>query len=505
MSFLLGSPPLVRNEAEIPSFPGNDSGIDGWNQSTRLLASGGGASLVFRGASRRAPWSQEGVTAVNVAEGFASMPRGFDFARAFAEASRCLLCHDPPCSKGCPGGTDPGTFIRKLRFRNVTGAIRTIKENNILGGSCGVLCPTARLCEAQCSATGIDRPIRIGEIQRFLIEHSWKLGFRVFEKPSATREPVAVVGAGPAGLACAAELAKEGYRVTVFEARGRPGGVLAYGVPSYRLSPDFFQHEIDDVLALGVEIRCSTPIEGPGAAEALLRKGFRAVFLAPGCWQPVRLEKESERRPGVWSSVEFLSLLREGQHARFAAEIHDRRVAVIGGGSVAIDCAQSALKLGAQDVFLVYRRSYAQMPAEPDERVAALDGGVHFLLLQRPVDLLRDGSGRLKGLKLRRTTLQEPDESGRRRPVDLPGTEWVLECDVVIEAVGTEPLESSPQWYPSVQTTNQRRIVADPETGRTSVPGIFAGGDIVRGPALVILAVRDGKAAARAIQQYLGR
>jgi NADPH-dependent glutamate synthase beta subunit-like oxidoreductase len=445
------------------------------------------------------------VTAVSIAEEFGSMPQGFDFGRAHAEASRCLLCYDPPCSKGCPGGTDPGTFIRKLRFRNVTGAIRSIKENNILGGACGVLCPTARLCEAECSATGIDRPIRIGEIQRFLVEHSWKLGFRVFAGPSVTRGRVAVVGAGPGGLACATELAKEGYLVTVFEARAKPGGVLAYGVPSYRLSPDFFQHEIDDVLDLGVEIRCSTPIQGPGAAEALLGQGFKAVFLAPGCWEPVRLEEGTERRPGVWNSVEFLSLLREGRHAELVAELRDRRVAVIGGGSVAIDCVHSAQKLGARDVFLAYRRSYAQMPAEEDERVGALDAGVHFLLLNRPVDVVRDGSGRLTGLKLRRTTLGEADESGRRRPVDLPGTDWILECEVVIEAMGTEPLGRSSEWYPSVATTDGRLIVADAETGRTSAPGIFAGGDIVRGPALVILAVRDGKAAARAIHQYLSQ
>ena len=200
------------------------------------------------------------------------MEKGFGLDEAVAEAQQCLLCHDAPCSKGCPAGTDPGAFIMKLRLRNLTGAIRTIRENNVLGGSCGVLCPAARLCEKECSATGIDRPVRIAKLQRFLIEHAWKTGFKVLEKPAgAAKDKVAVVGAGPAGLSCAAELAKRGYSVTVFEARPEPGSTLRYGIPAFRLSAEFLKKDLAELEALGVEFICSAPLEGIGAVEKLLK------------------------------------------------------------------------------------------------------------------------------------------------------------------------------------------------------------------------------------------
>ena len=205
-------------------------------------------------------------------DNFRKMQEGFDMGQAIAEADRCLLCHDAPCSKGCPAETDPASFIRKLRFRNVSGAVRTIKTNNILGGACGVLCPTAELCEKECSATGIGQPIAIGRIQRFLVEHAHAAGFEVVEKKGQRSEKVAVVGSGPAGLSCAAELAKEGYPVTVFEARGEPGGVLRYGVVSYRFDTDFLAAEMADIQKLGVEFKCGSPIDGQNGAEALLKK-----------------------------------------------------------------------------------------------------------------------------------------------------------------------------------------------------------------------------------------
>ena len=444
---------------------------------------------------------------------FKKMSKGLDLAQAIAEADRCLLCHDAPCSEGCPADTKPGEFIRKLRFKNVTGAIRTIKENNIMGGACGVLCPTSRLCEEKCSAMfkslnrpeGADRPIQIGKIQRFLVEHSWERGFKIFEKPEPRSEKIAVVGSGPGGLSCAAELAKDGYQVTVFEARPEPGGVLRYGVVFYRFDLDFLEHEMEDIKTLGVKFQCNTPIEGKNAAEKLLKDGFDAVFLAPGLWDAATLKPEGKNIEGLFSSVDYLEALSDERFKKMEKKFKDQTVAVIGGGSVAMDCIESAVRLGAKDVYLVYRRSYSQMPAEPDERIEALEAGVHFLLLNQPVDYVTDKKNRLKGLKLVRTRLGEPDASGRRRPLEVPDSEWVMDADIVIEAIGNKAPDESPDWYPNVEVDGKKLIKADAETGKTSVDGIFAGGDIVRGPALVVQAVQDGKVAARAIKDFLAK
>jgi len=442
---------------------------------------------------------------------FKEMRKGLDLVQAIAEADRCLLCHDAPCSQGCPADTKPAEFIRKLRFKNITGAIRTIKENNILGGACGVLCPTSRLCEEKCSAmfksqnrpAGADRSIQIGEIQRFLVEHSWERGVKIFEKPEPRSEKIAVVGSGPGGLSCAAELAKEGYQVTIFEARPEPGGVLRYGVVSYRFDMNFLEHELEDVKALGIKFQCNSPIEGKNAAEKLLQDGFDAVFLAPGLWDAATIKPDGKDIQGLFSSVDYLSALRDGHFEKMEKNIKGKAVAVIGGGSVAMDCIESAVRLGAKDVYLIYRRSYSQMPAEPDERIEALEAGVHFVLLNQPLDYVTAKKNRLKGLKLVRTRLGALDASGRRRPEEITGSEWTLDADVVIEAIGNKAPDESPEWYPKVDVDGNKLIKTDPETGRTSVPGLFAGGDIVRGPALVVQAVQDGKVAARAIKEYL--
>ena len=439
---------------------------------------------------------------MSYAENFSKMQKGFDMGQAIAEADRCLLCHEAPCSRGCPAETDPAAFIRKLRFRNITGAVRTIKTNNILGGACGVLCPTDQLCEKECSATGIGQPIAIGKIQRFLVEHAHETGFDVVEKNGRHSEKVAVVGSGPGGLSCAAELAKEGFPVTVFEAREEPGGVLRYGVVSYRFDMDFLAAEMADVKKLGVEFKCGAPIDGKNGVEKLLKDGYKAVFLAPGLWDAVRLKEKSDIE-GLYSSVAFLEGLRNGQLDAFAGNVENKTVAVIGGGSVAMDCVGAAVRLGAKDVYLVYRRSYTQMPAEEDERIDSLNEGIHFLLLNQPVDYVVGNDGRITGLKLVRTALGEEDASGRRSPINIKGSEWVLPADMVIEAIGNKADEASPTWYPNVKLNDKKLIQVDPDTGKTSMDGVFAGGDIVRGPALVVNAVQDGKVAARAIKEYL--
>jgi len=441
---------------------------------------------------------------VSCAEQFQDMEQGIGLAHAIAEADRCLLCYDAPCSKACPAETDPATFIRKLRLRNISGAIRTIKENNILGGACGVLCPTSQLCEKECSATGISRPIEIGKIQRFLVEYGWQNGFKVFEKPEATKEKVAVVGSGPAGLSCAAELAKQGYRVTVFAERSEPGGMIRFGVPAYRFDKKFLKNELQDLYDLGVEIRCNEKIAGSEGAEKLLSDGYEAVFLSPGVWGTPGVISGAENINGVIPYTEFLVGLREERFEELGKQVRGKKVAVIGGGSVAMDCIESASKLGAKDVYLVYRRSFAQMPAEEDERLEALHLGVHFLILNQPVEYLTDSSGKVKGLKLIRTQLGEADDSGRRRPMEIEGSEWVLEVEFVIEAIGQVPDESV-DWSSSVKVDRKGLIVADSNNGRTSNKRIFAGGDIVRGPSLVVEAVQDGKVAARAIAEALSK
>ena len=447
------------------------------------------------------------------AEKFKEMSKGLDLAQAIAEADRCLLCYDAPCSEACPAETKPADFIRKLRFKNMTGAIRTIKENNILGGACGVLCPTSRLCEEKCSAMfqaqnrpeGADRPIQIGKIQRFLIEHSWDRGFKVFEKPAPRNQKVAVVGSGPGGLSCAAELAKDGYQVTVLEAKPEPGGVLRYGVVSYRLDMNFLAHEMDDIKSLGINFECNTPIQGKDGAEKLLKEGYDAVFLAPGLWEAASIRPVGKDIDGLFSSVDYLAALRDGRFEEMERKLQNKTVAVIGGGSVAMDCIESAVRLGAKDVYLIYRRSYSQMSAEADERIEALEAGVHFLLLNQPLDYVTDDQNRLTGLKLVRTQLGEPDASGRRAPELIAGSEWAMDSDVVIEAIGNIAAQDSPEWYSNVDIDDKKLIKVDPETGKTSVDGIFAGGDIVRGPALVVQAVQDGKVAAAAIKEYLAQ
>jgi NADPH-dependent glutamate synthase beta subunit-like oxidoreductase len=291
--------------------------------------------------------------------------------------------------------------------------------------------------------------------------------------------------------------------VTIFEARERPGGVLRYGVPAYRFSPEFLERELGDVTALGVTIQCSSPIRGRQAIEGLLRQGFAAVFVAPGLWEPVRLDAGPVPTRGVHSSTDFLGALRDGKQDELGQQVRGRRVAVFGGGSVAIDCAESARRLGARDVYLVYRRSYAEMPAEEDEKVGALQEGMHLLVLNQPKEYVADSDGGLRAVALVRTELGEPDASGRRRPIEVPGSRWELPVDVAIEALGARPAADVMGWGESLARAAGGLIVASSDSGATSVERVYAGGDIVRGPALIVQAVRDGKAAAQTILRAL--
>lgn len=431
------------------------------------------------------------------------MDKRYDFSQARAEADRCLLCHDAPCSKGCPANTDPGKFIKKFKMQNIKGAIRTIKENNILGGACGILCPTARLCEKECASSNLDRPIEIGKIQEFLVRHGGKIGFKVFEKPESTLEKVAVIGSGPAGLSCGAELAKKGYKITIFEKMDEPGGVLRYGVPSYRFSKDYLKTELEDIIDLGVKFECGHDIKEVGEAEDLLNKGYKAVFIAIGLWDAQEI---FDGKPeGVYDSVAFLSSPHTGRLDILKNQIIDKKVAVVGGGSVAMDCAGLARSLGASDVYLVYRRSFCQMPAENDEKIESLENGIHFLILNQPDAYVTNDKGVISGIKLVRTQLSSGKGSGRRSPIEIKDSQWVLDVDLVVEAIGNKAFENSDNLYPGVDIDDKKLIKAKLDDCRTSKQAIFAGGDIVRGPSLVVNAVQDGKTAASAIDSYLVR
>lgn len=405
------------------------------------------------------------------------MEKGFDIAQAGQEACKCLLCYDAPCSKSCPAGTDPAKFIRKLRFRNLTGAIRTIKSNNVLGGACGVLCPSERLCEKECVAKGLDKPVQIKKIQRALIEHSWKIGFTPLKKGESRGKKAAVIGAGPAGLSCAAELAKSGFGVTVFDQKESAGGVLGFGVPNHRLDKEFLASELKDIEKLGVEFKFKTKIKTKEEFEKLTHE-FDAVFVATGLWRAENLAGLGPAN-GLFSSIRFLEILKAGNTDEVEALIKNKRIAVVGGGNVAIDCAESAIKFGAKDVWLVYRRSYKEMPAEEAEKISAQNNGVVFLLLNQPTGLAVEGN-KLTGLHLARTALGPPDASGRRTPVEIKESRWTLETDIVVEAIGNTVEESTKSWHP-----------------------VFAGGDAVRGPSLIVDAIADGKMAAKAIAERL--
>jgi NADPH-dependent glutamate synthase beta subunit-like oxidoreductase len=339
--------------------------------------------------------------------------------------------------------------------------------------------------------------VEIGKIQRALVEHGWKIGFQPFTKPVKNRQRIAVVGSGPSGLSCAAELARDGFAVTVFEERAEPGGVIRYGVPAYRFDKSFLFHEIADLMQLGVEFVCGTRINGNEGVRRLLKEGYKAVFLGPGLWAAQRIPG-GEKVKGVHTSVEFLSLMREERFGEVARDVEGKVVAVIGGGSVAMDCVESAAKLGARDAYLVYRRSFAQMPAEEEERLAALRLGVHFLMLNQPVGYSTDEKGRLAGLKLLRCRLGELDSSGRRKAETVQGSEWILAAQFAVEAIGNRP--DAADWSGLVKTDAAGLVVTEETTRKTSAESVFAGGDITRGAGLVVEAVQDGKRAARTIR-----
>lgn len=428
------------------------------------------------------------------------MEMGLTMDQAFAEAARCLLCYDAPCSKGCPAGTEPDRFIRKLRFRNLKGAVALIKENNILGGVSAVVCPTCSLCGQGCVTSGLSMPIEIGKIQRFLVEYGWDIGFKPHVRKTEVGVKIAIVGAGPSGLTCAAELVKRGYGAVVFEKLPKPGGILRDVIPEQRLSREFVDREIADVLGLGVDLRCNTPIESQEDLDRLFSDGFAAVYLATGAWECAKLEARHRDSADI---IDAISFLRRAKHEGdgFAALVKGKDVAVLGGGDTAMDAAVTAQTSGAGSVSLIYRRSFNEMPGSPDEKIHAMRTGVDFLFLTQPRDYVIQ-NGRLIGIDVVRTRLGETDSTLRRKPIPIDGSQHVIQADLAVESLGLVPREAITKLS-RLTFDEQHRVVVQEQTAATAQHRVFAGGDAVRGASIVAHAIADGKEAAREIERAL--
>jgi glutamate synthase (NADPH/NADH) small chain len=439
---------------------------------------------------------------------FLEVSPGLDEEQALLEAARCLECRDPVCTKGCPVSVDIRGFIQHLVQRDYAGAADRIRETNALPAICGRVCPQESQCEQVCTMGRRFEPVAIGKLERFVAD--WEASHRpAWERPAPAGggAKVAVVGSGPGGLTCAAELARLGYAVTVFEALHALGGVLRYGIPEFRLPREVLDRELRLLDALGVAVRTNFLVGRTATLDELMEEeGFRAVFLATGAGTPAFMGIPGESLCGSLSANEFLTRV----NLMGASRLPDsdtplrlgRAVAVIGGGNTALDAVRTARRLGAEHAYLVYRRSRAEMPARKEEVAHAEEEGVEFLFLKNPTAVLGDERGRVRGLSCVDMTLGEPDASGRRRPVPVPGSDHVLDVQTVISALGQRPNPIVQSTTPGLGVADNGTVTVDGEQ-RTTRPGVFAGGDLSRGGATVILAMRDGRQAAAAIHTYL--
>jgi glutamate synthase (NADPH/NADH) small chain len=437
---------------------------------------------------------------------FFEVPLGLPEDVAVEEARRCLQCKKPSCVKGCPVEIDIPGFIGLLGEGRFDEAIAKIKEKNSLPAICGRVCPQEDQCEKECVLGKKGQPIAIGYLERFLADYEREKGITTPPLPRPIPKKVAVIGSGPAGLTCAGELAKMGYQVTIFEALHAPGGVLVYGIPEFRLPKAIVRQEVEYVKSLGVEIQVNMVVGKTFTLEDLRDAGYEAFFIGTGAGLPYFLNIPGENLNGIYSANEFLTrsnLMKAYLFPRYDTPIKvGRRVAVIGGGNVAMDAARTALRLGAEEVCLVYRRTKKEMPARIEEIERAEEEGVNCVILTTPVRFVGNENGWVTGMECIQMELGEPDESGRRRPVPIPGSEFIIPADTVVVAIGQGPNPLLLETIKGLALNKRGYIVADPETGATNLRGVFAGGDIVTGAATVISAMGAGKRAARAIDRF---
>lgn len=441
------------------------------------------------------------------AKNFEEVCFGYNEYEAVNEASRCLKCKNPRCVLGCPVSIDIPSFVAKVKEKDFEGASKEIAKYSSLPAVCGRVCPQEKQCEGKCILGIKGEPLSIGKLERFVADWSYENNVDLCVKEPSNGMKVAVIGAGPSGLTCAGDLAKMGYEVTIFEALHKAGGVLVYGIPEFRLPKEkVVEREIDNIKKLGVKIETNVIIGKTITLDKLFdEEGFKAVFIGSGAGLPKFMGIKGENANGVFSANEFLTrvnLMKASDESYDTPVKIGKKVAVIGGGNVAMDAARTAIRLGSES-HIVYRRGESELPARAEEVHHAKEEGVIFDLLINPKEILVDENGWVKGMKCVKMELEEADESGRRKPVEIPGSEFIIDVDTVIMSLGTSPNPLISSTTEGLKINKKRCIIAEEETGLTTKEGVYAGGDAVTGAATVILAMGAGKKAASAIDKYL--
>lgn len=449
------------------------------------------------------------------ARNFDEVALGYTPEIAVAEANRCLNCKNKPCVTGCPVNIEIPSFISKIKEGDFEGAYAVISQSSSLPAVCGRVCPQESQCESKCTLGIKFEPVGIGRLERFVADYHNAHNHGEISVPAPNGHKVAVVGSGPSGLTCAGDLAKKGYKVTVFEALHLAGGVLVYGIPEFRLPKSIVQKEVETLKKYGVDVETNVVIGKTVTIDELFEDGYEAVFVGSGAGLPRFMGIPGESLKGVYSANEFLTrsnLMKAYKADSQTPILRGRNVAVVGGGNVAMDAARTALRLGADNVYIVYRRSMEELPARAEEVEHAQEEGVKFEILRNPVELLgynnpedrRDPkNGCVTGMKVIKCELGEPDEKGRRRPVEIAGSEYVIDVDCVIMSIGTSPNPLIKNTTAGLEVNRHGGIIVEEQTGKTSKEGVYAGGDAVTGAATVILAMGAGKTAAKAIDEYL--
>ncbi len=436
---------------------------------------------------------------------FDEVALGYTEEQALDEADRCLNCKNKPCVGGCPVAIDIPAFIMKIREKDYEGAYQIISRSSSLPAVCGRVCPQETQCESKCVRGRKGEPVAIGRLERFVADWHNRHALGDMEKPEPNGHKCAIIGAGPSGLACAGDLARMGYDVTVFEALHLAGGVLVYGIPEFRLPKAIVEKEIENLKALGVKLETNVVIGRTIEVDELFEQGYEAIFIGSGAGLPRFMNIPGENLKGVYSANEFLTRVNLMKAYKDGADTpikNSRSVAVVGGGNVAMDAARCAKRLGAEDVYIVYRRGEEEMPARNEEIHHAKEEGIIFKTLTNPVEILGDEHKFVNGMKCVEMQLGEPDESGRRKPETKPDSEHILDVDCVIMAIGTSPNPLIRNTTEGLQTNKHGCFIAD-EHGLTSREGVYAGGDAVTGAATVILAMGAGKTAAKAMDEYI--